>query len=89
MTLHKGYGTCPKHRKSYEFYDTETCKAKCSECLISGDLNGGDNDKQLLRIEEAYSNAAAEANDDDISLKEKKKKIQEKLKLIMDKIKGI
>ena len=44
-------------------------------CIISGDMSKGDNDKQLLTIEDAYSNAKAEASQEDISLKEKKKKI--------------
>ena len=58
-------------------------------CIISGDMSKGDNDKQLLTIEDAYSNAKAEASQEDISLKEKKKKIQEQLKNIREKMKSI
>ena len=69
------FGKCRLHDKRFEFFNTETCQALCSQCIITGDIQRSDNDKQILRIEVAYSNAKQEASSQDLSLHEKKQVI--------------
>jgi hypothetical protein len=80
---------CQNHKKRFEFFNTETCQALCSQCIITGDIQRSDNDKQILRIEEAYSNAAQEANSDDLSLAEKKRLITNKLEKVRIKMEAM
>lgn len=80
------FGKCMLHDKRFEFFNTESCQALCSQCIITGDIQRSDNDKQILRIEVAYSNAKQEASSQDLSLLEKKNVIQSKLSKIMKKM---
>ena len=84
------FGECPKHKKRYEFFNTELYQPLCSQCIVTGDMqqsrNGGaaggniePTDKRILRIEDAHANACAEAVAEDVSLTEKKHVIQQKL----------
>lgn len=97
------FGECPKHKKRYEFFNTELYQALCSQCIVTGDMQqtrsagvpgaGGaalePSDKRILRIEDAHTNACAEAVAEDVSLTEKKHVIQTKLQQIMAKMQHI
>lgn len=54
-----------------------------------GSHAGEPTDKRILRIEDAHTNACAEASAEDVSLTEKKHVIQQKLQQIMAKMQHI
>ena len=87
------FGECATHKKRYEFFNTDICAPLCSQCIIMGDVyqqrNGQPVDKKILRIEDAYTSACADAVAEDVSLTKKKHVIQQKLQMIMVKMGNI
>ena len=82
------FGECVKHKKRFEFFNTDLYQALCSQCIITGDMQQTRSgpqgaiepaDKRILRIEDAHTNACAEAVAEDVSLTQKKHVIQQKL----------
>ena len=70
------FGDCITHKKRYEFFNTDLCQPLCSQCIVMGDMqtlrNGDPVDKKILKIEDAYTNACADAVAEDVSLTKKK-----------------